>query len=240
MTPPRPILLIGWASTEACVPADRRAGRARAAPATGWGRCFCFDAGEASGEPRRNGLYYIEDGPDLVVVASNAGDDADPSWWRNLQAAPGGRGRDRAEAIAGPRPPAPRPRSGARLWPRLVAANPDYATYARRQPATSPSSSWRPAELVGSVRPVAATIPPCLIPTPHPDDRPRPPRRRDDRDRRDDGQGGPAPATASCSSPAPAGSSARSSSPRWTRPTTTAGSARSGPASSSRRWACWA
>jgi len=33
-------------------------------------------------------LFYLEDGPNFVVVASNAGDNADPQWWKNLQATP--------------------------------------------------------------------------------------------------------------------------------------------------------
>jgi len=65
---------------------------------------------------------------DLVVVASNGGADTDPAWWLNL--------RDRPEAeveIAGDRHPVrARPATAEetdRFWPRLVAANPDYAAY---------------------------------------------------------------------------------------------------------------
>ncbi|MGH2489801.1 MAG: nitroreductase/quinone reductase family protein, partial [Candidatus Limnocylindria bacterium] len=49
---------------------------------------FLRTVGRHSGKQRRNGLYYIEDGPNLAVVASNAGRDEDPAWWLNLQAHP--------------------------------------------------------------------------------------------------------------------------------------------------------
>lgn len=81
-----------------------------------------------SGEPRANGLFYLVDGPDLVVVASNAGADRDPAWWMNLQARP-----EAEVEIAGERRLVrARPASAeeaTRIWPRLVAANPDFAVY---------------------------------------------------------------------------------------------------------------
>ena len=41
--------------------------------------------GRRTGEPRSTPLLYIDDGPRLVVVASNAGDERPPAWWLNLQ-----------------------------------------------------------------------------------------------------------------------------------------------------------
>jgi F420H(2)-dependent quinone reductase len=49
---------------------------------------FLRTTGRTTGQKRRNGLYYLEDGQNLVVVASNAGRDEDPSWWLNLKANP--------------------------------------------------------------------------------------------------------------------------------------------------------
>jgi F420H(2)-dependent quinone reductase len=77
---------------------------------------------------RRSGLFYIEDGPAFVVVASNAGEDRDPSWWRNLQAHPD------AEVEIGRRTLPVRARAAtadeeARLWPRLDEGYPEYARY---------------------------------------------------------------------------------------------------------------
>jgi F420H(2)-dependent quinone reductase len=53
--------------------------------------------GRKSGEPRPVALTYLEDGGRWIVVASNAGDDKDPTWWRNLAAQP------RAEVMIGGR-----------------------------------------------------------------------------------------------------------------------------------------
>ena len=87
--------------------------------------------GHRSGQPRRTGLFYIEDDEDLVVVASNAGEDVDPGWYRNLLAGPD------AEVEVGGRRLAIHAREtdaaeAERLWPRLDAVNPEFASYRRR------------------------------------------------------------------------------------------------------------
>jgi F420H(2)-dependent quinone reductase len=89
--------------------------------------------GRKTGTVRTNSLFYLPDGPNLVVVASNAGLDSDPSWWLNLQANP------ETTARTGRRVRSVRAREAtaeerARLWPPLVRLNPDYAKY---QDATS-------------------------------------------------------------------------------------------------------
>ena len=127
MTPPRPLLRIGWALHRALFRlTGGRVGTERAG--SGLGTLFLISTGRTSGAVRRNGLFYIEDGADLVVVASNAGDKADPNWWRNLQAQPDAevevatkRLRVRARAATAD--------EAARLWRRLDAANPNYAMY---------------------------------------------------------------------------------------------------------------
>lgn len=92
------------------------------------GTLFLHTVGRKTGKPRANGLFYLVDGSNLVVVASNAGADTDPAWWLNLRDEPS------AEVeIAGRRHPVrARPATddeAARLWPRLDAANPGYKTY---------------------------------------------------------------------------------------------------------------
>ncbi|HSN83260.1 MAG TPA: nitroreductase/quinone reductase family protein, partial [Polyangiales bacterium] len=44
--------------------------------------------GRKSGEPRTAPLLFIEDGDDVIVVASQGGLPKDPLWSRNLQANP--------------------------------------------------------------------------------------------------------------------------------------------------------
>ena len=101
----------------------------------GVGTLFLHTVGRKSGQPRVNGLFYVEDGRDLVVVASNAGADSDPAWLLNLRARP-----DAAIELGGRLRPvharAATPDEAALLWPRLDVANPDYVAYrakARRQ-----------------------------------------------------------------------------------------------------------
>ena len=87
--------------------------------------------GRKSGKPRTTPLMYLEDGADIVVIASNSGDDRDPAWWRNLKAHPDATiqvGRERrtvhaAWATADEK---------ARIWPKLTAKNADYDEYAKR------------------------------------------------------------------------------------------------------------
>jgi deazaflavin-dependent oxidoreductase (nitroreductase family) len=75
-----------------------------------------------------NGLFYLEDGPNVVVVASNAGSDSDPAWWLNLRDGP-----DAETEIGGRRRPVrARPATAeeaARLLPRLDAGYQEFATY---------------------------------------------------------------------------------------------------------------
>lgn len=47
--------------------------------------------GRRTGEERRAIVGYLEDGPDLVLVAMNGWADPAPAWWLNLQAHPDAR-----------------------------------------------------------------------------------------------------------------------------------------------------
>jgi deazaflavin-dependent oxidoreductase (nitroreductase family) len=93
--------------------------------------------GRKSGKARVSPLIFLEDGANLVVVASKGGVDAHPAWFHNVMAMdatevelPGGGAR---------RPVRARMAEGAerdRLWPRLVGIYKpyaDYATYTDRQ-----------------------------------------------------------------------------------------------------------
>jgi F420H(2)-dependent quinone reductase len=128
MIPPRPLIRAFWALHKGIVRlSGGRIGTARASGRR-LGTLFLGSTGHASGQPRRNGLYYVEDGPNLVVVASNAGAAVDPAWWRNLQAQP-----DADVEIAGQhqavhaRPATPEEQ--ARLWPRFVRGSAMFNEY---------------------------------------------------------------------------------------------------------------
>jgi deazaflavin-dependent oxidoreductase (nitroreductase family) len=87
--------------------------------------------GRRSGRERVAPLLYVETEKGFVVVASNAGDERDPAWWKNLEAHPeasvqvGGEHRAVRARRAGPA-------EEAELWPLLVAAYGPYQRYRER------------------------------------------------------------------------------------------------------------
>jgi F420H(2)-dependent quinone reductase len=132
VTPPRPVLRLGWAIHKALFRVSGgRIGTVQ--PGKGVGTLFLVSTGRKTGTQRRNALFYVEDGPSFVVVASNAGEEADPSWWLNLQSTPAATVELGTEKVP-VRARAATADETARLWPRLVAGYAEYEQYrARRQ-----------------------------------------------------------------------------------------------------------
>ena len=54
----------------------------------GWGALRLTTSGRKSRRQRSVIVGYIEDGPNLVVLAMNGWDEGHPSWWLNLEAHP--------------------------------------------------------------------------------------------------------------------------------------------------------
>ena len=54
----------------------------------GWGALRLTTVGRKSGQERNVIIGYVEDGPNLVVLAMNGWQEAHPSWWLNLEAHP--------------------------------------------------------------------------------------------------------------------------------------------------------
>ena len=87
--------------------------------------------GRISGKQHTTPLFYLPDGPHLVVVASYGGHPQEPHWWRNLQANPWGEvlvGHHRWKVWA---------EKGsdelkARLWPVFCRHYPEYEVYQSR------------------------------------------------------------------------------------------------------------
>lgn len=129
MIPPRPVLHIVWAAHRALHRwSGGRLGTGRPASAGKVGTLFLRSTGRTTGLIRRNGLFYLDDGRNFVVVASNAGADHDPAWWRNLQADP----RAEVDILATTTAVTARlatDEERARNWPRFVAASSQYAAY---------------------------------------------------------------------------------------------------------------
>jgi F420H(2)-dependent quinone reductase len=54
----------------------------------GWGALRLTTVGRRSGRERGVIVGYLEDGPNLVVVAMNGWGEGEPAWWLNLRAHP--------------------------------------------------------------------------------------------------------------------------------------------------------
>src|SRR3954454_22087513 len=85
--------------------------------------------GRKSGKQFETPLLYLEDGGDLVVVASQGGLPRNPQWYANLAAHP-----DTTVSLPGERDRPVRARTATpdereQLWPRLVDLYADFAKY---------------------------------------------------------------------------------------------------------------
>jgi deazaflavin-dependent oxidoreductase (nitroreductase family) len=81
---------------------------------------------------------YLEDGPNLVLVAMNGWDEGHPAWWLNLKAHPEAMVRLPNED---PRPMTARQVDGPereRLWHRWAAVQGDYDGFAGRRRTETP------------------------------------------------------------------------------------------------------
>jgi deazaflavin-dependent oxidoreductase (nitroreductase family) len=86
--PPNWFIRTAWVAHRAIYSATggRRGLRA---PADGrWGMLLLRTRGRRSGDERKAILAYLEDGPNLVLMAMNGWMEGSPGWWLNLQARP--------------------------------------------------------------------------------------------------------------------------------------------------------
>ncbi len=90
--------------------------------------CLLTTTGRRSGEPRTVALLYLEDGADVILVASKGGMPHHPQWYLNLEANPDAELQIGSvkRTVQARRVPA---EEKAVLWPRLVAMYRDFADY---------------------------------------------------------------------------------------------------------------
>jgi deazaflavin-dependent oxidoreductase (nitroreductase family) len=125
VVPPRWVFRLGWALHRAGYAITGGRLGLRTAGGEQLGTLRLHTLGRRSGQERTSMLYYLQDGEHLVVAATNAGADAAPSWWLNLQATP----KAVVDLPEGPIWITTREADTAereRLWPRLVARHADY------------------------------------------------------------------------------------------------------------------
>jgi F420H(2)-dependent quinone reductase len=116
----------------------------------GWGALLLTTVGRKSGQERRVIVGYVEDGPNLVLLAMNGWDEGHPAWWLNLEGHPDAVVRltdqeprpVRAVLIEGP--------ERDRLWQRWAEVEPKLDGYASRRSTETP---------VIVLEPMAATPP---------------------------------------------------------------------------------
>lgn len=84
-----------------------------------------------TGRSRATPVLYLQDGPDLIVVASFGGNDMHPAWYLNLEQCPeaevlikGERRRVVARRVS--------PEEKKVIWPRLVKKHPNFDIYQQR------------------------------------------------------------------------------------------------------------
>jgi len=105
----------------------------------GWGALHLTTVGRRSGTERGVILGYLQDGPDLVVLAMNGWEEGHPAWWLNLVDHP-----DAVVRLAHqePRPVRARAAAGAerdRLWARFAAVEKDADIDALAARRTTPT-----------------------------------------------------------------------------------------------------
>jgi deazaflavin-dependent oxidoreductase (nitroreductase family) len=93
--------------------------------------CLVTTTGKKSGQRRTIALLYLEDGKDVVLVASKGGMSHHPAWYHNMKAHPD------VEVQIGTTTRAMRARRASdaektTLWPRLIAMYRDYDDYQAR------------------------------------------------------------------------------------------------------------
>ena len=96
----------------------------------GTGVLILVTKGRKSGEPRSSPLLYFrsEESDDLIVVASNYGQDRHPAWYLNVAADPNVFVETSGERFAAEAHTA-QGQERAALYDKVVAANPRFATY---------------------------------------------------------------------------------------------------------------
>lgn len=128
--PPRPVMRVMWALHKGLFAVSGGRIGVQAPSGDKLGMLFLLSTGRTTGAVRRNGLYYVEDGPNLGVVASNLGADSDPAWWKNLQVTPEATvDLDGEQRLIRARPANPDERE--RIWATFVRGSSQYAEYER-------------------------------------------------------------------------------------------------------------
>ena len=112
----------------------------------GWGALRLTTVGRKSGQERSVILGYVEDGPNLVVLAMNGWDEGHPLWWRNLEAHPDAVVRLKDHPARPVHAFAAAGEERDRLWQLWAAIEPDLDGYAGQRSTDTPVVVLEPRE----------------------------------------------------------------------------------------------
>lgn len=110
-----------------------------------WGTLRLTTTGRRTGQPRRVILGYLEDGPNLVTLAMNGWDPAEPAWWLNLQANPDAT-METADGTCAVTGRAAEGEERERLWQRWAERDAHLDAYAARRPHETAVVVLQPAQ----------------------------------------------------------------------------------------------
>lgn len=112
----------------------------------GWGTLRLTTIGRKSGQERNVIVGYLEDGPNLVLVAMNGWDEGHPAWWLNLKARPDAVVRLPDEDSVPVRAREVDGEERERLWRRWAAVEGDYDGFAGQRSTETPVIVLEPRE----------------------------------------------------------------------------------------------
>ena len=112
----------------------------------GWGALRLTTVGRTSGQERTVIVGYLDDGPNLVLLAMNGWDEGHPAWWRNLEVHP-----EAVVRLAGQAPRRVRAVRATgderdRLWQRWLAIEPEDEFFADGRSVETPVVVLEPLE----------------------------------------------------------------------------------------------
>jgi F420H(2)-dependent quinone reductase len=100
--------------------------------------------GRKSGQPHTVALGTVPEGEGWIVIASNGGADANPSWWVNMVANPNVTLQVNDQVMKARMQEITNPADRERIWNDVVASGKGYANYTKKTSRVIPLGWLRP------------------------------------------------------------------------------------------------
>ena len=135
--PPRSFVRSFWAAHRAVFSVSGGRVGLRSPSADRWGMLRLRTVGRRTGGERRAIVAYMEDGPDLVLLAMNGWAERAPAWWLNLEAHPDAR-VDLPDGSRAVRARVAKMDERSRLWAAFAGLGDDLDGYAALRSRETP------------------------------------------------------------------------------------------------------